>query len=159
MSTLRTIKRRSRSQLSMEKELAGRFRKGCDLCEVTHMCSGVPALTNDPIKKLKIGIADNTYICHCNVCKRKYPHETIPVPGHEDLVLPGFSCLSSLVVYALICQHPDCDSKVKYVGHTTQQLSARMYSHRSAGNSLLRAHEILHKGKTKIAILEAYTNG
>ena len=90
------------------------------------MCSGVPALTNDPIKKLKIGIADNDYICHCKVCKRKYPHETIPVPGHEDLELPGFSCLSSLVNYALICIHPDCDSKVKYVGSTTQQLSARM---------------------------------
>ena len=159
MSTLRIKKRRSGSQLSMEKEISSRFREGCDLCEVTHMCSGVPALTNDPIKKLKIGIADNTYICHCKVCKQKYPHETIPVPGHEDLELPGFSCLSSLVFYAFICIHPDCASKVKYVGSTTQQLSARMSTQMSAGNNLLCAHDILHKGKTKIVILEAYTNG
>ena len=40
-----------------------------------------------------------------------------------------------------------------------QQLSARMGTHMSAGNNLLRAHDILQKGKTKIAILEAYTNG
>ena len=147
------------SLLQAKKEISSRFREGCDLCEVTHMYSGVPALTNDPIKTLKIGIADNTYICHCKVCKQKYPHETIPVPVHEDLELPGFSCLSSLVFYAIICIHPDCASKVKYVGSTTQQLSARMGTHMSAGNNLLRAHDILQKGKTKIAILEAYTNG
>ena len=68
--------------------------------------------------------------------------------------------MSSIVVYAFICIHPDCkDYKVKYVGSTTQQLTARMGTHKSAGNELVQAHDKLHKGKTKLAILEAWTNG
>ena len=154
-----TKKRRSSSALEFEAALAGRFSKACELCGLTHWCTGNPAPTNSPIKKCRIGIEENTYICNCKFCKKGYKQKTIPVPGHRDLELPGFSCLSSLVVYAFICEHPDCGGAVKYVGSTTQQIQARISSHYSGGNNLVRDHEKLHRNKTKVAILEAYTNG
>ena len=114
MSLLKTPKkRRSRSQLASAIALANRVTRGCDLCDITHKCGGV-VHTKDPIQKLKIGITDTDYICQCGVCKRKFQDPTIPVPGHSDLVLPGFSCLSSMVVYAFICTHDHCKMAVKY---------------------------------------------
>ena len=159
MSLLKTPKkRRSRSQLASAIALANRVTRGCDLCDITHKCGGV-VHTKDPIQKLKIGITDTDYICQCGVCKRKFQDPTIPVPGHSDLVLPGFSCLSSIIVYAFICTHAHCKKAVKYVGHTTQTLDARMGTHKSTKNPFVKDHDLLHKGHTKLAILEAWTNG
>ena len=123
-----TKRRRSSSEQQAELALAGRTLQACDLCGKTHWCTGLPAPTNSPIKKCRIGIPENTYTCICKVCKKGYKQKTIPDPGHSDLELPGFSCLSSLLIYAFICEHPDCSGAVKYVGSTTQQLQARIAS-------------------------------
>ena len=151
-------KRRSGSQLAIKEERASRVIQRCVQCGHEHLCSGVPAPSNKPIPRLRIGVSDD-YVCTCKVCKRKYQHPTIAVPGEsEPLVLPGFSCESSNLIYAFFCTHPEC-KKVKYVGSTSQTLGARMRTHTSAGNALVRAHELSHPESTQLVILEAWTNG
>ena len=150
-------KKRSSSQLERYEALAGRVLKDCELCGFQHLCTGVPAPTNNPIPRLRIGVTDNNYICKCKVCKKKYPHPTINVPGENDpLVLPGFSCQSSILIYGFFCT---LCQKIVYVGKTTQQLRARISTHTSAGNYLVRDHERLHKNAIQLVILEAWSNG
>ena len=57
--TVRQLKKkRSCSQLARLEALNGRVRKDCELCGTQHWCTGVPAPTDNPIPRLRIGETD-----------------------------------------------------------------------------------------------------
>lgn len=150
-------KKRSSSQLERLEALNMRMRKDCELCGFQHWCTGVPAPTDDPIQRQRIGEIDTNYKCDCKVCKVKYPHLTIDVPGQNNPhVLPGFSCESSGLIYAFYCT--TC-RKVVYIGSTTQTLRARISTHQAGGNHLVRQHEEDHEDAVQYLVLEAWSNG